>query len=101
MKREIYEEAYRLLDFPHRIVDALNRTMIVPMHKGSSEEALCGEHGLVTWLVDNGFNVEMKRGDFEYITKGDFNTRAMRRTNVHKAYLRDRVILTITWEEVE
>ena len=52
---------------------------------------------LGVWFRDNGFEVSFSRGDVEYQTKPAFNVRSMRSEKGHKAFLRNRLILTVHW----
>lgn len=52
---------------------------------------------LCKWYVDNGFNISFEVRDVEYTTKPIFNTRSMTGYRGHTAYLRNRLVATITW----
>lgn len=78
-------------------IDLNNHKIVIPFSKDSTEEDLMSEGMLGKWFIDNGFNIEFTRGDMEYNTQDKFNSRSMNRTRGQKAYLRDRLIGTITW----
>jgi len=84
--------------FKHTNFDIDNHRIVVPLYPGAIEDDLMQEGMLGKWLVDNGFDVSFTTGDYEYLTKGRFNARAMRREGAgDKRYLRNRLIMTITW----
>ena len=84
--------------FNHTEYDIDNHRIVVPLSPGNTEDELMQDGMLGKWLVDNGFDVSFTAGDFEYTTKGTFNARAMRKENAgNKRYLRNRLIMTITW----
>lgn len=84
--------------FDHTEYDIDNHRIVVPLSSGITEDDIMGEGMLGSWLTENGFDVSFTVGDFEYLTKGTLNTRAMRREGVgNKRYLRNRTIMTITW----
>ena len=78
-------------------IDLDNHIIVIPFSKDSTEEDLMSEGMLGKWFSDNGFDIEFTRGDLEYTTQDKFNSRSMNRTRGQKAYLRDRLIGTITW----
>ena len=78
--------------------DIDNHRIVVPLSPGITEDEIMQEGMLGPWFIDHGFDLSFTTGDFEYITKGTFNTRAMRREGASsKKYLRNRTIMTITW----
>lgn len=84
--------------FDHTEYDIDNHRIVVPLSPGTTQDDIMQEGMLGAWLVDNGFDLSFTTGDFEYLTKGTFNTRAMRRESAgNKRYLRNRTIMTITW----
>lgn len=84
--------------FDHTEYDIDNHRIVVPLSSGITEDDIMGEGMLGAWLVDNGFDLSFTTGDFEYLTKGTLNTRAMHREGAgNKRYLRNRTIMTITW----
>ena len=78
-------------------VDLENHTIIIPFYATSTEEELMSEGMLGRWFADHGFTVSWSRGDVEYMTKGEFNTRSMTKYKGRKANLRNRLIGTFTW----
>lgn len=83
--------------FKGSVVDLNNHTIIIPFSKDSTEEDLMSDGMLGKWFVDNGFDVSFEKKDVEYTTKDKFSTRSMNRTKGHSAYLRNRLVATITW----
>ena len=79
-------------------VDLDNKQMIIPFDKGITEEDVMSECGLGQWFVDNGFDISFVVGDYEYTTKAKFiNYRGLVMDKGHKAFLRNRLIATVTW----
>ncbi len=84
--------------FDHTEYDVDNHRIVVPLSPGVTEDELMQDGMLGKWFVDHGFNLSFTVGNFEYTTKGTFNSRAMRRENAgNTRYLRNRLIMTITW----
>lgn len=80
------------------IIDLDNHLMVIPFSSGTTKEDLFEEGMLGDWFIQNGFKVDTEVRDFEYSTKGTFNPRSMTRYNAgNKRYLKNRVVLTITW----
>ena len=79
------------------VVDLANHSIIVPCSSGVTEEDLMSEGMMGRWFEDHGFDVSFSTGDFEYTTKDQFNPRSMSRSSGHKSYLRNRLIMKITW----
>lgn len=97
-----YDVLKRAMDmvkcFDHTEYDIDNHRIVVPLSSGTTEDDVMSEGMLGSWLAENGFNLSFTVGDFEYLTKGTLNTRAMRREGAgNKRYLRNRTIMTITW----
>lgn len=79
--------------FKYRVEDDC---VVVCLCKGATEDFLMSEWGLAKYFVDEGFEVSFTTGDFEYITKPVcYNHRGMDWFKGHKAYLRNRLIMTI------
>ena len=84
--------------FDHTEYDIANHRIVVPLSPRTTQDDIMQEGMLGKWFVDNGFELSFTTGDFEYLTKGTLNTRAMRREGAgNKRYLRNRIIMTITW----
>jgi len=84
--------------FDHTEYDIDNHRIVVPLSPGTTKDDIMQEGMLGSWFVDHGFELSFTTGDFEYLTKGTLNTRAMRREGAgNKRYLRNRTIMTITW----
>lgn len=85
-------------DFRGSQVDLENHSIVIPFHPGATEEELMSEGMLGAWFVDNGFNISFGYGDCAYTTKPTWtNCRGWVRAKGHTAYLRNRLIATITW----
>ena len=78
-------------------IDLDNHVIVIPFSKDITEDDLMSDGMLGKWFTDNGFKIEFSRGDVDYTTQDKFNSRSMNRTRGQKAYLRDRLIGTITW----
>lgn len=79
-------------------VDLDNHIMTIPLSSGSVEDDLMSEGMLGRWYEDNGFTVSFSTGDVEYITQPKWtNYRGWNQQSGHKAYLRNRLIMTVTW----
>ena len=83
--------------FKGATIDVDNHLIVIPFSSNSSEDELMSEGMLGKWYVDHGFDISFNRGDLEYQTKGEFNSRSMTKYRGHKANLRNRLIATITW----
>lgn len=81
----------------HSTVDLNNHIIIIPFGSTSTEDILMSEGMLGKWFADNGFDIKFSRGDYEYQTQGEFNHRSLTKYKGHKAFLRNRLIATITW----
>lgn len=80
--------------YKHSIIDLQNHSIIVPLGTGSRESDLMSPTGWGKYLQNLGFNVSLKRGDFEYETQ---DNRSCGFTDFNKRYLRNRLIVSITW----
>ena len=89
-------EAMRFANqYKRSIIDKSNHIIIVPLNPGSREDDLMNPNGgWGAYLQSLGFNIAIERGDFEYET---FDNRQCGFTNSNKRYLRNRLIMTITW----
>lgn len=98
MTSEIINKAvYHAECIKHSKIDTENHIIEIPFGYSDKEETLMEEGMIGKWFADNGFNVSFRKGDYEYQTKGEFNSIAMLKTKGHTAYLRNRLILTATW----
>ena len=93
------QQAIKLVKcFKHTDYDLDNHCIVVPLTPGIEESDLMQEGMLGKWFTDNGFDISFDTGDFEYTTKGTFNSRSMTKEGAgNKRYLRNRLIMTITW----
>jgi len=95
---DILWQAYNhVKPFKGATFDDENHKIIIPFPKGTTEEELMSDGMLGKWFVDNGFDISFETGDYEYATKGEFNPRSMTKYKGRQAFLRDRLIATITW----
>ncbi len=79
-------------------IDRDNHIVTVVFPKGFSEDEAMEDGMLGSWFKDKGFNVSFSQGDYEYTTQDTWrNARGWNREKGHKAYLRDRLIMTATW----
>ena len=88
-------------------IDLDNKKIVIPLSgipKGESfeeiEDEIMSEGYIGHKLEEMGFNVSLSLGDFEYTTNGEFNPRSMIKYKGHKSYLRNRVIMTVTWDDI-
>ena len=85
----------------HPLIDLENRIIKIPFGSSTTEADLMSEGMLGDWFKNHGFNVSFEKGDYEYTTQGEWiNRRAWTRTAPKKAYLRNRLIMVITWNSV-
>ena len=76
------------------------KIITIPFSAGRSKDdiqELMQPGSLCNWYVENGFNVSFEVRDVEYTTKPIFNTRSMTGYRGHTAFLRNRLVATITW----
>lgn len=79
-------------------VDRDNHIITVVFPKGFSEDDAMEDGTLGSWFRDKGFDISFSQGDHEYTTQDTWrNARGWSREKGHKAYLRDRLIMTATW----
>lgn len=104
MKRYIRSSTNRIQDNLYEIEQMLGRLKYVvdgdeirvALNSTDTEELLMSEGMLGRWFADRGYDVSFTRGDFEYTTKPEWtNYRGIERSKGHKAYLRNRLIMTI------
>lgn len=98
--RQAEEQARSSGDSKGTIIDIPNHKIVIVFGAGVSDESdlFDPEIGLGTWFIQNGFNVDTEVRDVEYLTKGTFNARAMRRENAgNRRVLKNRLVMTITW----
>ena len=81
------------------VIDIPNHKIVITFGAGITGENLFDtDIGLGDWFIKNGFDVSVETKDVEYLTKGTLNTRAMRRENAgNKRWLKNRLVMTITW----
>ena len=81
-------------------IDIEKHIITIPFSPSVNESAipvLMSGIGIGKWYADNGFNISFETRDVEYMTKPIFETRSMTSYKGHKAYLRNRLVATITW----
>lgn len=85
-------------DFKQSIIDRDHNKVVIPLDKGMSQENMMSDWGMGTKLVNEGFNVSFEQGDFEYVSKATYYSFGGGLNRVpKKSYLRNRVIMTVTW----
>ena len=86
-------------EFKGNTVDIENRIITMPFSKGFTMDDISwfSEQGLIHWYINNGFNVSFDVHDVEYYTKATVTSRSLIYNKPHKAYLRNRLVATITW----
>ena len=89
---------YHAEEIKHSKIDTENHIIEIPFGSSVTKEDLLSEGMLGEWYKNNGFDISFRKGDYEYQTKGNWlNYRARTRSKGHTAYLRNRLILTVTW----
>ena len=79
-------------------IDRDNHVVTVVFPKGFTEDEVMQDGLLGTWFQDKGFDISFSQGDQEYTTQDSWrNYRGFVKEKGHKAYLRDRLIMTATW----
>jgi len=79
-------------------VDMDNNVIQIPFSPNTVEDDLYGEFGIATELQRRGFDVSFDKKDVEYTTKGSWiNYRGSVRKSGQKAYLRNRLVMTVQW----
>ena len=78
-------------------IDRENQVITYVCCKGATQRMLTEEGMLGDWFIKNGFNVDFEVRDVEYVTKGTFDYHSVTNYRGHKAYLRNRTVMTITW----
>ena len=99
MTDEILKKAFELAENGDKgtVIDRENKIITLVCCKGATERMLMEEGMLGHWLVMHGFALRLERRDVEYMTKGTFDCHSCTSYRGHKAYLRNRVVMTITW----
>ena len=83
---------------PHSEIDLPNKTLRMIFDSKSTADDLMEPGMLGDWFVKNGFNVDFEKRDVEYTTKDRWVNYWKGSITGHKAYLRNRLVMTITWE---
>ena len=99
MTDEILRRAIQFAEYADKgtTIDRDNHLIIFVCWKGTTEQQLMAEEMLGDWYVKNGFTVEFEVRDVEYITKPTYDAHSCTTYRGHKAYLRNRTIMKITW----
>lgn len=87
-------------NFKGSFADTENHIITVPFSAGRTKDdipELMQSGSLCNWYIENGFNLSFEVRDVEYTTKPTFNTRSMTSYRGHTAFLRNRLVATITW----
>lgn len=78
-------------------LDYDNDILEIPCSAGITEDEMLEDGMLGDWFKQKGFNVSFRKDDFEYTTKPTWiNYRGSVQSKGHTAYLRNRLIMTIT-----
>ena len=96
---EILERAFEFAEGGDKgtTIDKVNRVITYVCGKNVTASMLMEEGMLGDWFIKNGFKVAFERRDVEYTTKPTFDCHSCTTYRGHKAYLRDRIVMTITW----
>ena len=99
MADEVLKRAFELAENGDKgtVIDRENRVITLVCCKGATERMLMEEWAIGYWFAVHGFGIRLERRDVEYITKPTFDCHSCTSYRGHKAYLRDRVVMTITW----
>ena len=99
ISNEVLYKAYAFVKgFKGSQIDVENNIFVFAFDKGVTEEDVMADGMLGKWFVDNGFNVSFEVRDFAYDTKGGWiNYRGAVKGSGRVAYLRNRLVATITW----
>ena len=94
----IRDAMFRLQDRKGYWADVNEHMIFAPMEKGITEEILMQKSMLGSYFKEAGFTVTFEKKDVEYMTKGSWrNYRGWDREEGHKAYLRNRLCMILTW----
>jgi len=94
----IRDAIFWLHDLKGYQADVNEHWIFAPMEKGLTAEDMMQEGMLGSYFKEAGFTVSFEKKDVEYMTKGSWrNYRGWDREEGHKAYLRNRICMTLTW----
>lgn len=79
-------------------IDIENHIITFPFSAGRTMDDISElmEYGC-KWYVDNGFEISFEIRDVEYMTKPTVSSRSLIYNKPRKAFLRNRLVATITW----
>lgn len=84
--------------FKHHIIDLDNHKVVIVMDRGATESMITNKGTMYDYLNQNGFNVSLEKGNFDYTDViryhtfgGGYNDYPEQKT------LKGRFILTVTW----
>ena len=86
--------------FKGNTIDIENHIITIPFSAGRTEDdinELMESGSLCNWYIENGFNVSFEVRDVEYMTKATVTSRSLIYNKPRKAFLRNRLVATITW----
>lgn len=86
--------------FKKHTIDEENHVITFPFSSGRTLDdvpEIMSDGCVGKWYADNGFSISFEVRDVEYTTKPIFNTRSMTGYRGHTAFLRNRLVATITW----
>ena len=84
--------------FKHHIIDLDNHKVVIVMDRGTTESQIKAEGTMYNYLIHNGFNVSLEKGNFDYTDIIPYRTfgGGYGEDRVQKT-LKGRLILTVTW----
>ena len=84
--------------FKGSAIDIDNHIIQIPFSSNTKESDLFGPLGTGTDFKNRGFDVSFEKRDVEYMTQGSWiSRRGFERSNGKKAYLRNRLVMTLKW----
>lgn len=96
-----YEDVKKACEFANRfkqsVVDVKNKKIVIPYSPGMTEKEITSPGMMGAWFTEHGFNSEYEVRDFEYTTLSGFVTYTGIKPK--KAYLRNRLVGTYTWQK--
>lgn len=84
--------------FKHHIIDLDNHKVVIVMDRGMTESTITNKGTMYEYLNQNGFNVSLEKGNFDYIDVIRYRTFGGGYNDDHvQKTLKGRFILTVTW----
>ena len=79
------------------VFDIPNHRMEIVWYKGATEDKIMEEGCMGDWLRQRGFNLSFEVKDVPYTTKPTYDAHSATNYRGHTAYLRNRLVMTVTW----